>query len=104
MRWRIYYGHREPFSDRDGLPWEAPATDVQAVAKENVKGNPPVKVKAGPDAFYWDEAMGWTNCDMMGVWDHLMSYKGPKAILFGRNLPDEQFNKIRARALAEGIG
>ena len=104
MRWRIYYGDWKTFSDRDGEPWDAPCVNVQSVAKENVRGSPPVKVKDGKDAFYWDKEMGWMGCDTLGLWDYLMLYKGPKAVLFGRTLHDDIFDRIRRRALSEGVG
>ncbi len=97
MRFRIYYGDGSTYS---GDPYLAPQTGVQAVAQEN--RDVPM---SGKDAYYWKPETGWHSCDTLGMWDYLFSYRGPKAILFGREMQrDENFWAIRQRARVEGLG
>jgi hypothetical protein len=103
-RWRIYYGDWTTFSDRDGTPFSAPQTNVQGIVKETPGGPAPFKITKGKDAYYWSSIDGWIGCDTMGMWDYLMQYKGPKAVLFGRTIRDEKFWEIDRRAKAEGLG
>jgi hypothetical protein len=100
--WRIYYGDGSTYSDRDGSPFHAPATNVQAIANKanNDRG---FLVAHSKDAFYWEGA-GWNACDQMGLWDYLLEYRGPKAVLFGRSIRDAEFFAVIKRANREGLG
>jgi hypothetical protein len=103
MLWRIYYGDDSAFSDRDGSPFDAPATNVQAIVKraDNASG---FVIGQGKDAYYWHRDNLWMPCDMMGLYDYLMFYKGPKAVLFGRTIRDKDFWACVDRATKEGLG
>ncbi len=97
MRFRIYYGDGSTYS---GDPYLAPQTGVQVVAQENRTAP-----MSGKDAYYWKPESGWHGCDVLGMWDYLFSYRGPKAILFGREMQrDEDFWSLRQRAKVEGLG
>lgn len=102
-RFRIYYGDGSTFSERDGSPFDAPSANVQVVAVQsgNEKGFDLWHFKEG---YYWNPDFGWIGCDMAGMWDYLLMFKGPKAILFGRSLRDAEFWKIVERAGVEGLG
>ena len=103
-KWRIYYGDDSTYSDRDGSPFDAPQTNVQAVVTE-MPGSPTGKrVNLRQDHFYWSKINGWVGCDWSGMWDYWMNYKGPKAVIFGRSLSDSEFQRINKRAFDEGLG
>jgi hypothetical protein len=107
MRWRIYYEDGSTFSDRDGDAFHAPPAGVQVIAREDPSSPRGFRLLHGAaghrDAFYW-KAGDWYGCDMAGLWDHLLMYVGPKAILLGRTIRNEDFYSIKARAMREGLG
>ena len=39
----------------------------------------------------------------MGMYDYLMSFKGPKQVLFGRTIRDDLYWQIVVRARREGL-
>ena len=103
-RWRIYYGDDSTFSDRDGTPFDAPATNVMVTTVESFGGKKPFKVQHGLDNHYWHRDNGWVGCDWAGFMDYLMMFTGPKAVLFGRTIRDDKFYEIVNRAMREGLG
>jgi len=94
MGWEIYYGDKSTFSSEDGDPFHAPQNNVQVV---NNNG----KLYYGKDAYYWRPDVGWNACDIPGLWDYLLMYRGPKAVLFGRSIRDEDFWETVKRAKVE---
>lgn len=94
MTWKIYYGDGSTFSNENGDPFHAPSHNVQAV---NNNG----KTRHGKDAYYWHRDLGWKGCDIPGLWDYLLMYVGPKAVLLGRTIRDEDFWEIVKRAKVE---
>lgn len=98
----IYYGDGTTYTDRDGSPFEAVSVGVQVVAvgSGNEKG---YDLWHGKEGYYWSNEWGWIGCDQAGMWDYLMTYKGPKAVLFGRSIRDDAFWKIVERAGIEGL-
>jgi len=106
LRWRIYYGPESghsTFSDKDGSPFQAPATDVQVVVQESERTAKGYVLYHHKESWYWKPEVGWWCCDEAGLWDYLMTYRGPKAILFGRNIRDDDFWTIVQRAEREGL-
>jgi len=106
LRWRIYYGPEsghKTFSHKDGSPFDAPATDVQVVAQESTRSSKGFVLYHHKEGWYWKPDVGWWCCDESGMWDYLMNYRGPKAVLFGRNIRDDDFWKIVQRAEHEGL-
>ena len=101
MRWRIYYSDKEPYV---GDPFLAPQTGVQAIAQEDPGASRGYRVIVGKDAFYWTPETGWRGCDEMGLWDYLMTFRGPKAVLFGRMARNEDYWATVRRAKNEGLG
>ncbi len=101
MKFRIYYIDREPYT---GDPFLAPQTGVQAIAQEDRDGRRGYKVLRGKDVWYWKPDTGWRGCDEAGMWDYLMMYRGPKAVLFGRMARDEDYWAVFRRAKNEGLG
>ena len=91
---RIYYGDGSTYS---GDPFEANPHNVTCVAV-------PGRLWHSKDAYYWAKDQGWVPCDDWGMRDYLLNYIGPKAVLFGRNMRDEDYWKILNRAMEEGIG
>jgi hypothetical protein len=99
-RFRIYYGPDSDYATYEGDPFFAPPADVQVIVQEGRKAP-----MSGKDAYYWKPASGWHSCDRLGMWDYLFSYKGPKAMLFGRETErDQDFFDLLRRAKEEGLG
>lgn len=104
MRWRIYYGDGSTFTDRDGSAYDAPPSNAQVLAVEDSQAPTGFALWHGKDAYYWNPDFGWIGCDYAGMWDYLLMYRGPKALLFGRSLRDDAFWAIVERAGREGLG
>lgn len=103
-KWRIYYGDHSTYSDRDGSAFYAPSFNATVVVRpfNNVRG---YALATAKDAFFWDDKNQWWNaCDQAGLWDYLLMYKGPKAVIFGRSIRDKDYNDIVNRAADEGLG
>ena len=101
MKWRIYYGDGSTYSS-DSDPFFAPSNNVQVIAEEITK-NPGFRLRSSRDSYYWMQDR-WFACDTAGMWDYLLEHKGPKAIIFGRTLRDDDYWKIYHRAKKEGLG
>jgi hypothetical protein len=101
VRFRIYYEDREPYS---GDPFVAPQVGVLAIALEDVDSNRGYRVVVGDDAWFWNPEIGWRGCDTPGMWDYLMMFNGPKALLFGRMVRNDVFHAAVTRARKEGLG
>lgn len=94
MRWRIYYGDGSTWDAEQGA-FDAPARNVQMVAV------------ADPDHgwylcrsndYYWLLPNDtWQGGDIFGLWDYLIE-PGAKRVLFGRTVPNEDFQRIFMRA------
>ena len=89
IEWRVYYDDGSTFTDLDGSPYDAPATGVQIIVSRS--GEKTI-LSRGKTAYYWKD--GWNPCDEPGMYDYLMLYKGPKAVLFGRTIRDEEYLKV----------
>jgi hypothetical protein len=108
MKYKIYYGDNSVFTDEDGMPWEAPTLNVQVIWQlqpENILiyGNS----SAGRSDLGWftyREDWGWDIHDMPGLIDYLITYKGPKAILLGRTIPTQDFEKILDNVIKDKNG
>lgn len=100
--WRIYYGDWSTFSDRDGTPFDAPTANVQVIAyqSDSSKG---FSLIHGKDNYIWRDGQ-WHGTDTSGFWDYLYLSTGPKAVLFGRTLRNDDFWLVVERAGREGIG
>lgn len=96
LSWRIYYGDDSVFSDRDGSPFDAPSANVQVVVGA-------AGILHSKDAWVWRPDTGWRPCDTAGLWDYLLNYRGPKAVLFGRTIRDDHFWEIVKRAQRENL-
>ena len=94
VKWRIYYGDGSIYSNEDGDAFHAPPSNVQVIINDGA-------VQSGKTAYYWNPDNGWNGCDTFGLWDHLMMFIGPKAVLFGRTIRDDKFWEIMKRALKE---
>ncbi len=92
--WKIYYGNGLTFSSAEGDPFHAPGNNAQVV---NNGGG----LQSGKTAYYWNAESGWNGCDSPGLWDYLLLYIGPKAIVFGRSIRDDAFWEIMKRAIKE---
>lgn len=103
-RWRLYYGDGSTFSSADGPPFDAPPANVQVVVCQDSSTPTGFNLRHGLDAYYWRDDVGWQGCDVPGLWDYLMMHRGPKVVLFGRSVRDDDFWKIVSRSSTEGLG
>ncbi len=101
MKFRIYYADGSTYS---GDPYYVnPPTGVQVIATEEPAAALGYVLTTSKDAFYYKEGRWW-GCDEMGLFDYLMQYVGPKAVLFGRTMSrNEDYWAIVTRAKKEGI-
>ena len=100
MRFRIYYGDGSTFS---GDPFDAHPLDVQAIVNEEPSSPTGFVVRNGGSAYVWREETWW-DTDEAGMWDYLLTSRGPKAVLFGRTMRNDPYWAIVARAQKEGLG
>ena len=104
MKWRIYYADRPPYAgSTDEEAYKAQAYGVQAIAIENPARSKGFGIVTKDDAYLYKNGRFW-GCDSAGVWDHLYFYPGPKQILFGRTIDEDEYNAIATRAIKEGLG
>ncbi len=101
FKFRIYYGDGSTYSED---PFFAPPAGVQAVVQACSTKALGYEIMIKRHAFYWKDDCGWRTCDTAGLWDYLMMYHGPKAVLFGRSIRDEAFWDIAKKATLEGLG
>jgi hypothetical protein len=88
---KIYYGDGSTYS---GDPFYAPPNNVQVIVNDGA-------IQSGKTAYYWNPDNGWNGCDTFGLWDHLLMFVGPKAVLFGRTIRDDDFWETMKRAIKE---
>lgn len=109
MRWRIYYGDGSTYSDRDGDAYQAPVENVQVISqsdRSSAKGWILMHGRLTQDGYYcWrSDGYGWDLHEPAGFWDYMFHFRGPKAVIFGRTIPTDDFHKIVGRASEEGLG
>lgn len=97
--WRIWYGDGSTYSDDDGPLDAAPATNVVCVTyhTDDPKHAHGHMIVHKFDFYWWDEP-DWYGGELFGLFDYLCR-PGPKKVVFGRTLPDEQFTQILMRAI-----
>lgn len=99
-QWRIFYADGSTYSDLDGPPFDAPATGVQVIAKTDA--NVGRILLSCCDYYWWDNKRGtWFSGDVAGFFQHLMMERGPKAVLFGQYISNQEFHNCVVRALAD---
>lgn len=99
VKFRVYYDDGTTYI---GDPFIAPATGVVVIACEDTKANKGFRMTMSKDAYFLKDGRWW-GCDVMGMYDYLMSYVGPKAVLFGRTIRDDLYWDIVSRATKEGL-
>lgn len=93
IEWLLKYADGSEFSNLDGEPWEAPRWGVQFVYYlDDVVG---VATEQSPIGFWGWLGDRWVGFwDHMGFWDYLGNHKrSPVIPLFGRTLPDEEWER-----------
>lgn len=100
-KWKIFYGDGSTFGSDDGIPEEAPALNVQAIAHEADIGIGR-RVVSGKDYYWWEPRSGqWEGTtDPFALWDYLVR-ECPSIVKFGRVLPRLEFEKILHRAVMD---
>lgn len=61
------------------------------------------RVRHGKDYFILIDNR-WFGADLGGFWDYVLTRRGPKAIVCGRTVRDEQYWSVIKRAKVEGLG
>ncbi len=82
IQWKIYYGDDSTYNSEDSSAYNVPPHNAQAIVTNGA-------IQSGKTAYYWSPDNGWNGCDEAGLWDHLLMFKGPKAIVFGRTIRDD---------------
>lgn len=95
MKWKIYYDTGVTYSDVDGDPFNAPGRGVQLIAHQNIQVGRMFQLKN--DFYWWVEHKGWLGGDLFGLYDYLLD-NGPKKVIFGKVLTNEDFQKIYKQA------
>lgn len=93
MCWRIYYADFSTFSHTDGEVYDAPAWGVIFVTTML----PQWWGRFGENHYWWTGDR-WEGGDYHGLIDYLQQ-PGPRKVLWGRTIPDEQYSAILNRAL-----
>lgn len=99
MRFLIWY---EDGSTYHGDPFLAPRVGVQCIvsAANNEKG---WSLRHKCD-YYWLRDGEWCGGDLGGFMDYMMSFDGPKYVIFGRSmLHDKAFSDLIGRACERGL-
>lgn len=95
-QWKIYYGDGTTFDSDDGLPVDAPATNIQLIAQYHPElGRHFIGGQLRSD-FYLFVNDEWIDVDLIGLLDHLMAQGIVKS---GRMLPTSEWKQIQRRAL-----
>ncbi len=99
MRWKVYYTGGGTFSALDGSPYDAPTTDVQVlVVTDTVVGR---RLILNRDYYWWDHRREmWFGGDVAGFYQYLFAL-GPKKVLFGTMVTNEEHHVIVHAALAD---
>jgi hypothetical protein len=97
MRWKIFYGDGTTYSDSDGTAWDAPPVNVQALVVNDPQHG---WYCCRADDFYWyiPEEDRWYSGERFGMFDYL-TQPGMKKIVFGRSIPDDEYQTILNRAI-----
>lgn len=95
MKWRLYYGDGSTFSNEDGLPEEAPCTNVMCIAYYDQDNRRRLAHTA--DYYGFDEGR-WYAFDIFGLWDYL-ARPGLKTVKFGRMVSDVNYRTVMAKAM-----
>lgn len=104
MKWRIYYSDRDPVSgSTDEEAFWVPTIDVQATVHEELKRATGFGVVTERKVYCYKDGRFW-GADEIGMYDYLFHHPGPKAILFGRTIKDDNWNTAVQRAIKEGLG
>lgn len=100
VKWKVYYTGGKTFSDKDGSPFNAPPTGAQVIVKtDSLTGR---VLLSCCDYYWWDsERDAWYGGDSGGYYQYMMTYIGPKNVLFGQYISNEEFHDITVKALAD---
>lgn len=88
MGWRIHYDDGSTFTDKDGLPEDAPLDGVQAI--EDIYPDGTRRIIQGND-YYWWLGENWAGGSAKDLDRHLRRYK---TIKFGRWINDSEYKSL----------
>lgn len=99
LEWRIYYDDGSTFDNLEGGPADAPALGVIAVT--SIDAEVGFWTARSADYYCYDPdrfTPYWEGVDIFGMWDYL-ALPGMKRVLFGRTIPNREYEKILHRAM-----
>lgn len=96
MKFKIYYADGSVYQ---GDPYAAPALGVLVIVERDPDSGR--RLVAEKDYFVWDgKNARWWAVDEMGMHDYLIQ-PGPRRVLFGRTVPNEEWYAVCRRANAD---
>ena len=96
VNWRLYYGDGSTFDSAEGLPEQAPALNLQAIAQAD-DIDIGRRTVSGYD-FYWFDQGRWYGGDLFGLFDFLQR---SSVVKFGRAIPRAQYQALLTRAVTD---
>lgn len=94
ISWIVFYDDRTTFSNKDGMPWQAPPVGVQVLLQIDANGKWVLYTQDKAYCWEWRSPNEWVPVDDVGISDYLFTHRGPKAILFGRWTSDANYESI----------
>lgn len=99
MIWRVFYADGSTYSSNDGGPYDAPAIGVQVIAYSVPDVGRYILAKC--DFYWWDAGRAcWFGGDQSGFYQYMFG-KGPKRVLFGATVTNEEYQHCLKLALAD---
>lgn len=96
--WVIYYSNGETFSSGDGDPENAPRRGVICIACRSAEHGRVIWWNG--DYYFWRYG-SWMRGDVNGLFDYLLEPGKEKIVLFGRFVPNHEFERIYSQAIAD---
>ena len=98
MSWTVRYADGSRF-DHDGLPPpDMIRCGVQVVVQDDERVGR--EILRSSDGFWYWKGGRWYETDTMGMWDYLFHHDGPLFLLFGRWIPDAEYEAIVGEEVA----
>lgn len=101
VTWRIYYGDGSTADDQSHTLESLPRWNVQVIIQFDLKHNRNLASRADYYLFHVADNR-WYPIDFIGLLDYLAhDFSSIGAILFGRYIPNERFDKIEKKAAVD---
>lgn len=100
LAWGIYYRGGARFTNLDGEPHEAPATDVQVIVQLSDRTG---RYNQCMDDVYFYRDNRWWGGDRIAMLTELMNTDHPVVVRFGSTVSNEEFQAILTQAESDPI-